>query len=138
MINPGIAAGLRCTLANSAYTSHELAFQYADSRAKFIFTTEDGLPTVREAFKLLKITQDEGDRRIIILSNCLAWAGGPAAARAAEASQLLQMDSLLGIGTLDREENFDGDRAHETVLLCYSSVCVLISSAAIHTALSTK
>ncbi|KAK0196820.1 AMP binding protein [Armillaria mellea] len=113
-----IAAGLRCTLANNAYTSHELAHQYTDSRARRIFTTEDSLPVVRAMFEEIGVKGDEADARIIILGKSLKWAGGPDAPRT---SSLLHMEDLLGIGSLEEEENFDGERAHETALLCYSS-----------------
>ncbi|KAK0239832.1 AMP binding protein [Armillaria nabsnona] len=113
-----IAAGLRCTLANNAYTSHELAHQYTDSRARRIFTTEDSLPVVRAMFEEIGVKADEADARIIVLGKSLKWAGGPDAPRT---SSLLHMEDLLGIGSLEEEEKFDGDRAHETALLCYSS-----------------
>ncbi|PBK78482.1 AMP binding protein [Armillaria solidipes] len=113
-----IAAGLRCTLANNAYTSHELAHQYADSRARRIFTTEDSLPVVRAMFEEIGVGADEADARIIVLGKSLKWAGGPDAPRT---SSLLHMEDLLGIGSLEEEEKFDGERAHETALLCYSS-----------------
>ncbi|KAK0441851.1 AMP binding protein [Armillaria borealis] len=113
-----IAAGLRCTLANNAYTSHELAHQYADSRARRIFTTEDSLPVVRAMFEEIGVGADEADARIIVLGKSLKWAGGPDVPRT---SSLLHMEDLLGIGSLEEEEKFDGERAHETALLCYSS-----------------
>ncbi|KAK0483969.1 AMP binding protein [Armillaria novae-zelandiae] len=113
-----IAAGLRCTLANNAYTSHELAHQYTDSRARRIFTTEDSLPVVRAMFEEVGVKGDEADARIIVLGKSLKWAGGPDAPRT---TPLLHMEDLLAFGSLEEEEKFDGERAHETALLCYSS-----------------
>ncbi|KAK0503575.1 AMP binding protein [Armillaria luteobubalina] len=113
-----IAAGLRCTLANNAYTSHELAHQYTDSRARRIFTTEDSLPVVRAMFEEVGVQGDQADARIIVLGKGLKWAGGPDAPRT---SSLLHMEDLLGFGSLEEEEKFDGERALETALLCYSS-----------------
>ncbi|KAF8162515.1 AMP binding protein [Mycena galopus ATCC 62051] len=105
-----VAAGLRCTLANSAYTSRELAFQYQDSRAKLVLTAEEGISTVRAMFTELGFSKADADQRIVVLGSDLRWAGGPAAAR-----------DLLSRGTLSKEESFEGAAAHETVYLCYSS-----------------
>ncbi|KAK0463817.1 AMP binding protein [Desarmillaria tabescens] len=112
-----ISAGLRCTLANNAYTSHELAHQYTDSRARLIFAPEDSLPVVRAMFEEIGVGADEATARIIVLGRGLKWAGGPDAPR----TSLMHMEDLLGIGSLEGEEKFDGKRAHETALLCYSS-----------------
>lgn len=117
-----MAAGLRCTLANSAYTAHELAFQYADSGAKVIFTTEDGLGVVREMFAESGVAKAEADTRIVVLGADLRWAGGPSAPSAAASEGLVRMEDLLDKGKLDQEEKFEGPDAHETVYICYSSV----------------
>ncbi|KAJ7244176.1 AMP binding protein [Mycena haematopus] len=116
-----VAAGLRCTLANSAYTSHELAFQYSDSGAKLVLTVEDGLPVVRKMFADLGIAKEEADKRIIVLGQDLRWAGGPSAAADPASKGLLKMEDLLNRGKLDREEKFEGSQADETVYICYSS-----------------
>ncbi|KAK0220634.1 hypothetical protein IW262DRAFT_1244321, partial [Armillaria fumosa] len=101
-----IAAGLRCTLANNAYTSHELVHQYTDSRARQIFTTEDSLPVVRVMFEEVSVKGDEADAEIIVLSKGL---------------NLLYMEDLLGFGLLEEEEKFDGERTHETALFLKNS-----------------
>ncbi|KAK0486158.1 AMP binding protein [Armillaria novae-zelandiae] len=106
-----ISAGLRTTFANNAYTSRELAHQYIDSRASYVFTTEEGLPTVREMFKTIGVGS-EGDK-ILLFSNSLSWAGGPDAPRSPRTTDLLRQ--------LQEEEKFEGDLAQNTVLLCYSS-----------------
>ncbi|KAF8633434.1 hypothetical protein AX17_004604 [Amanita inopinata Kibby_2008] len=116
-----VAAGLRCTLANSAYNARELEHQYTDSGATLILTSEDGLGTVRETLKNLGLGREEADRRIIVLGNSLDWAGGPAAPHMPEAAGLLRMEDLLKLGTLTEEEKFEGRLAQETVYLCYSS-----------------
>ncbi|KAJ6478794.1 AMP binding protein [Mycena vitilis] len=116
-----VAAGLRCTTANSAYTSHELVHQYTDSRAKLVITTEDGVKTVRAMFAELGIAKREGDRRIIVVGRNLRWAGGPAAQLGADVAGLLTMEELLKGGKLEHEERFDGDLSNETAYLCYSS-----------------
>ncbi|KAJ7108782.1 AMP binding protein [Mycena epipterygia] len=116
-----VAAGLRCTTANSAYTSRELAHQYTDSRAKLLITTEEGISTARAMFVELGVPKQEGDKRIIVLGRDLRWAGGPGAKRSAEAAGLLTMEDLLKGGKMNQEEKFDGALSNETVYLCYSS-----------------
>ncbi|KAG7091030.1 hypothetical protein E1B28_010091 [Marasmius oreades] len=117
-----IAAGIRCTLANTAYTGRELAHQYHDSGAHLLITTADGLPVVRDMFKSLSISETEGDNRIIVLSDGLSWAEGSASPSRSEIKDLLTMEELLTRGSLSREERFDGELAKsETVFLCYSS-----------------
>ncbi|TFK44864.1 AMP binding protein [Crucibulum laeve] len=116
-----IAGGLRCTLANSAYNARELAFQYTDSGAKLIFTSEEGIATVKETFRELEVSDAEANKRIIVMGNDLQWAGGPAAQRHPAAVDLLRLEELIGKGALKEEEKFDGKQAHETVYLCYSS-----------------
>ncbi|KAF8653316.1 hypothetical protein AX16_004016 [Volvariella volvacea WC 439] len=117
-----VAAGLRATLANSAYNARELAYQYQDSGARLILTSEAGLPVVQEMFKKeLSQSQRDADAKIIVLSNSLAWAGGPSAPRNPEAKGLLHLEDFLGKGKLHEEEKFEGDLAKSTTYLCYSS-----------------
>ncbi|KAJ7443815.1 AMP binding protein [Mycena latifolia] len=121
VLHGSVAAGLRCTLANSAYNSRELAYQYKDSMAQLVLTAEEGLPIVRGMFAELGLSKAESDKRIVVLGNDLRWAGGPAAAAAPDAAGLVMLADLLSRGTLDKEEQFEGAGAHETVYLCYSS-----------------
>ncbi|KAJ7735764.1 AMP binding protein [Mycena metata] len=116
-----VAAGLRCTTANSAYTSRELAHQYTDSQAKLLITTEDGIRTVREMFAELGVAKREGDKRIIVVGRDLQWAGGPTIPPSVDAAGLLAMEDLLKGGKMESEERFDGDLSNETSYICYSS-----------------
>ncbi|KAJ7430584.1 AMP binding protein [Mycena galericulata] len=116
-----IAAGLRCSFANSAYTARELAHQYTDCGATLLFTAEDGLQVVEAMYSELGIARDEGQKRTVVLGRDLRWAGGPGATRSAGALGLLTMEDLLSRGTLNEEQKFEGSKAHETVYLCYSS-----------------
>ncbi|KIL68813.1 hypothetical protein M378DRAFT_70443 [Amanita muscaria Koide BX008] len=116
-----VAAGLRCTLANSAYNARELEHQYKDSGARLVLTTEEGLPIVQETLRGLGFPDDQANKKIVVLGNTLEWAGGPAAPRSTDASGLLYMDDLLKLGILSEEEKFEGNLSHETVFLCYSS-----------------
>lgn len=123
-----VAAGLKCTLANSAYTPKELAFQYTDSGAKLLFTSEAGLPVVLEMFELLGVRKDIAHKRIIVMGNGLEWAGGPSAPRPPQPAGSLRMEDLLVRGMLSQEEKFDGKDCHETVYMCYSSGAVTLQT----------
>ena len=116
-----VAAGLRCTLANSTYTPTELAFQYSDSGAKLVFTAEEGVPTVLAALEELGISRTQGLKRIIVLEAGLGWAGAPVASRRPKVTGLLRMQDLLQQGSLNEEEKFEGQDCHETAYICYSS-----------------
>ena len=117
-----VAAGLRCTLANSAYNARELAFQYTDSGARLIFTSEDGYPIVQETLKSLGFSQQQANQRVIVMTDGLEWAGGPGAASIkSNLAHLIKLVDLLKLGTLKGEERFDGEQSNETVYLCYSS-----------------
>ncbi|KXN85310.1 putative 4-coumarate--CoA ligase 1 [Leucoagaricus sp. SymC.cos] len=119
-----LAAGLKCTFANNAYNARELAFQYADSSAQVVFTSEEGLPVVRQTFQELGLGK-EGEKRIVVLSQSLKWAGGPDAPRRPDAAGLQEIADLLGKGALQAEERFNGKDANETAYLCYSSVSIV-------------
>jgi acyl-coenzyme A synthetase/AMP-(fatty) acid ligase len=112
---------LRCTLANNAYNARELAFQYTDSGATLIFTSEDGVATVRQTLEDLGVDKAEADKRIIVMTESLQWAGGPFVLTKPEIAGLVTVADLLKLGTLRQEEKFDGDLANDTVYLCYSS-----------------
>ncbi|KAF7319145.1 AMP binding protein [Mycena chlorophos] len=119
LLHGGIAAGLRCTLANSAYTAHELAFQYTDSGAQLILVAESLVAVVVDALtKELGMSPAEAGKRIVVVPEDLSWAGGPAVVRT---DRRLTFVDLLALGTLEKEESFDGVADKETVLLCYSS-----------------
>ena len=113
MLYGGIAAGLRMTLANSAYTPRELLYQWQNSGAKAVFVQPALLPVALEMFKLLNMSLTEAKQRIII-----ADFGVPLAPSFKE---YLVLTDLFGKGKLDQEEKFDGAQNQETALLCYSS-----------------
>ncbi|KAJ4496672.1 AMP binding protein [Lentinula lateritia] len=119
-----IAAGMCCTLTNNAYTARELQHQYIDSGATMIITTSENLSVALEMLIVgLGLSQADAESRIIISRNSLAWASGLVSSRSeGEATRdLITFDQLLGIGELQNEEEFDGESAQETALLCYSS-----------------
>ncbi|KAF7378255.1 4-coumarate--CoA ligase-like 7 [Mycena sanguinolenta] len=116
-----LAAGLRCTTANSSYTSRELAHQYSDSGAALVITAEAGIAMVRAMFRELGLSRNEVDRRTIVIGRDLRWAGGPTIALRPECRGLVTLFDLLLLGKLEKEEQFEGASAHETVFICYSS-----------------
>jgi 4-coumarate--CoA ligase len=112
MLWGGMAAGFKCTLANSGYTPPELAHQWHDSKADALFVHPALIPIVLDMFKLLKINEKQAKKKIIIASFGLSG-------KLPEG--FVTVDQLLGKGALKHEEKFDGRLAHETALICYSS-----------------
>lgn len=110
-----LAGGVRSTLANSAYTPAELAFQYADSRAGVVFSHPDLVPVVLSMFKIIGVSEDDARRRLVVLD---IYGNGSETARK---FGLLELGDLLGHGALPEEEKFTGPQVDETLLLCYSS-----------------
>ena len=86
-----------------------------------ILTSKEGLPVARETLRNVGFSDDQVDRRIVVLGSSLGWAGGPTSPRRHEAVGLVHMEDLLKLGSLAEEEKFDGGMAHETLYLCYSS-----------------
>lgn len=112
-----VAAGLRCSPANSGYTSRELGYQYTDSGAKVVLTSQEGLEIVKE---MLKDLGEDGKRKIVVLGSGLGWAGGPDDADS-KTEGFLKLEDLLAMGTLAEEAKFTGNQVHETIYICYSS-----------------
>ncbi len=110
-----LAGGVRSTLANSAYTPAELAFQYTDSRARVVFCHPDLVPVVLSMFKIVGVSEDEARSRLVVLD---LYGNGSEIARK---FGLLELADLLGRGALPQEEKFTGFQVDETQLLCYSS-----------------
>src|SRR5258708_7300848 len=85
------------------------SLQYIDSGANAIFSYEDGVATSREMLKDLGLNAYEADKRIVVMSNCLFWAGGPSIPLQTSLSGLLQISDLLKFGALKEEVKFDGN-----------------------------
>ncbi|KAG6872981.1 hypothetical protein C0995_004520 [Termitomyces sp. Mi166 len=113
-----IAAGLRCSPANTAYVPKELQHQYTDSGATIVVTSIEGLPVVLEMFRSLGLSKEEISRRVVVIGPGLAWAGGP---EVKVDVPYVTLDELLVTGVLKKEEPFDGEAANETAFVCYSS-----------------
>ena len=107
-----IAAGIRVSPANSAYTPTELAGQYLDCSARLVFVHRDLLPVVLDMFAHIGVVRADARSRIVVM--CLPGDDHPAVG-------LASMGELFGRGALPTEEHFDGELSDETLYLCYSS-----------------
>ncbi|KAJ4471616.1 AMP binding protein [Lentinula aciculospora] len=121
-----VAAGLRCTFANTAYTANELAYQYKDSQAFLICTTRGNLATVQQMLSSTTVgvaSKRNAERRIILLPDDFDWVPGAKKTDGQKLiSGLVTLEDLLKLGKLEQEEQFEGIQAEqETVFLCYSS-----------------
>ncbi|KAG9312085.1 AMP binding protein [Chiua virens] len=113
------AAGFRATLANSAYTSSELAFQYTNAGAHLVFTHPTLVHVVQDALKSIGCTESDIRTRVVVVTS--HWLTGVADPGPTGNVQLTRLDAFLGRGALSSEVSFDGERSNETLYLCYSS-----------------
>ncbi|KAF8748584.1 acetyl-CoA synthetase [Rhizoctonia solani] len=63
-----IAAGLKCSPANSAYTPSELAHQISDSGSGFVLVHPALLETLLKALELLKVAAADVRKRVILMN----------------------------------------------------------------------
>ncbi|KAG8689321.1 hypothetical protein FRC09_012474, partial [Ceratobasidium sp. 395] len=108
-----VAAGLKCSPANSAYTPPELAHQISDSGSGYVLVHPALVATLLKAFEALKVPANEARKRVILMNFEEAAPKG--------LEKCVQIDSLLKSGSLQEEERFDGSLSNETAYLCYSS-----------------
>ncbi|KAG8221314.1 hypothetical protein J3R82DRAFT_1481 [Butyriboletus roseoflavus] len=113
------AAGFRATLANSAYTSTELTYQYVDAGAHLVFTHPTLVHIVQDALKSMGCTESDIRSRVILITS--HWLTGVPDRGSTEFAHLVRLDAFLGRGVLPHEVCFDGERSNETLYLCYSS-----------------
>ena len=107
-----VAAGLRITFANTAYTAGELAHQYTDSQASTIFIHPALVPVALKMLEGLGVDAEEARKRMVVMS----WGEN-----VKHEPGFTQLEELLGKGRLEEEEKFSGNQVHETAYLCYSS-----------------
>lgn len=114
MLFGAVAAGIRATLANSAYTPREVEHQWNDSGAKVVLVHPALLPVVLETFKGLGLSPAQAKQRIIVadwkVSPETKWSG-----------DFIRLTDILGKGIFRVEEKFAGELSNETAYLCYSS-----------------
>ncbi|KAG9312087.1 AMP binding protein [Chiua virens] len=113
------AAGFRATLANSAYTSTELAYQYTNAAAHLVFTHPTLVHVVQDALKSIGCTESDILSRVVVVTS--HWLTGVADPESTGNVQLTRLDAFLEKGALPNEVSFDGERSNETLYLCYSS-----------------
>lgn len=111
-----VAAGLRVSTANSAYTPDELAFQFKDCRAKVVVTVPSLLPTVLEMYHSCGVG---AMKRLIVIEEGVEWVNNLRAPK--RGGEVIRFEEMLEQGVLEWEEAFDGNLAHETVYMFYSS-----------------
>jgi acyl-CoA synthetase (AMP-forming)/AMP-acid ligase II len=111
MVFSCVAAGLRITLANTAYGAAELKHQYVDSGTKAIFVHPLLIPTVLTMFESIQISPSEAKKRIITAD----WS------EPSSGTEFIRTDDLIGKQSLKEEEKFTGTQVNETLYLCYSS-----------------
>ncbi|KZT56519.1 acetyl-CoA synthetase-like protein [Calocera cornea HHB12733] len=109
---PQAAAGIRVSPANAAYTPKELAFQYKDCTAKYVFVDPVLLPILLETFKIMGVSEADARRRIVLLAfsdrideKFRGW---------------IKLDDLIGVDKA-KVEKFDGEHVNTTLFLPYSS-----------------
>ncbi|KAG8958567.1 hypothetical protein FRC03_009012 [Tulasnella sp. 419] len=116
LIYGAVAAGLKITFANAAYTPPELAHQLKDSGAYEIFVHPALIPVAVETLKLVGVkSESEIKKRIVVMG----LGGEPEVEKLG--GEWLKMEDLLKGGKRDTEERFDGKDSRETVYMCYSS-----------------
>ncbi|KAI0783024.1 AMP binding protein [Abortiporus biennis] len=108
------AAGLKPTLANSAYTPREVEHQWNDSTAKVVLVHPNLLSVALEMFKGLGFNESEAKRRIIIADP--DWSLPDTTT-----GDYVHLGDIIGKGKLQEEEKFVGNQSYETTVLCYSS-----------------
>ena len=96
-----------CTLANSAYTHTELAYQYANVNAHLIFSRPPLVPLVHAAFKSLGYSESDIRARVVMVTS--QWLTG------ADAANLVRLEALSGHGAIESEVRFDGEQANEAL-----------------------
>jgi 4-coumarate--CoA ligase len=91
-----VAAGLRCTLANSAYTPGELQYQWTDSGAKVVFVHPSLVRVVMEMFKTgLGLGDDEARRRVVVSGS--EWLTGVQDEGGLISSPMIIIEKCVGI-----------------------------------------
>ena len=114
-----LAAGLRATFANVAYTPPELTHQLKDSGARLIFVHPLLLPTAIKTLQGLGLSEEQVKERVIIMSHTTQdEKDEKTVGISADWKRLKQWRSGK---KLAKEEEFTGSQVHETALLCYSS-----------------
>lgn len=99
-----IAAGIKYSLANSAYTAQELRHQFYDSKADAVLVHPDLVDVVLEMLSAVKASRD-----IVIVASYEKHPEFPC------------LQDLITNETLKQEVQFKDEKANETVILCYSS-----------------
>ncbi|KAJ7470763.1 AMP binding protein [Mycena latifolia] len=106
MLFGALAAGLKCCLTNSAYTPQELLYQFQDCKADAILVHPGHVQVVLE---MLRLEGSGRSKSMIVLATL------------DQDPEYITLHDLSMNGRLNEEIKFDGARATETALICYSS-----------------
>jgi acyl-CoA synthetase (AMP-forming)/AMP-acid ligase II len=107
------------TLANSAYTPPELAHQIKDSDASLLFVHPLLFPTLLAALELLKLSESEIRKRVVIMSYV---AQDTADERSVGIdARWTRLGDLLKKGKLKKEIMLSPKETDQTAMMCYSS-----------------
>jgi 4-coumarate--CoA ligase len=109
-----IAAGLRVSCANPAYTVSEFLHQFHDCEAKVVLAHPALVPLVLDALQKAGHSIDDARARCVVFDY-----EGLTGEKTPEG--LVALDELMNHGVMAEEEKFDGKSADETAFLCYSS-----------------
>lgn len=114
-----LSNGVCTTLANSSYTTHELAHQIRDSAAQLIFVHPMLFSVMISTLKSLDISEEEMRKRVVIMSYADADLREERAQRID--TSWTRLNELLQEGRIDVPVRLSGNETDATILLCYSS-----------------
>ena len=108
------AAGLRASLASSSSSPNELLNQWKDSKPKYILTSSSLVPVALQMLELAGVRSEDAAKMIVVFMDGVSTDPFPAL-------PFISYEDIAEKGRLKEEENFPGEQANETTLLCYSS-----------------
>jgi len=108
------AAGLRASLASSSCSPNELLNQWKDSKPKCILVSSSLVPVALQMLELAGVRREDAAKGIVVFMDGVSTDPLPAL-------PFISFEDVAEKGRLKEEENFPGEQANETILLCYSS-----------------
>lgn len=112
----GLCAGVVVSMASSAATAPELQYQIEDSAPSHIFVQPSLLGTAIAALRLIGVEDKDIKRRVILLAR-----KGDVLSEDVRKEGLLTLEDIMADRRAFFPEEFDGEKAHRTAMLFYSS-----------------